>query len=74
MAPLIEDELMKKKERICMQRAMAEEAIGKLKAIRQLFGAEDTDDACDIGMSDLKAWDDKFREFEAWVWGESPIA
>ncbi len=65
---------MKKKERICMQRAMAEEAIGKLKAIRQLFGAEDTDDACDTGMSELKAWDEKFREFEAWVWGESPIA
>ncbi|BBT80437.1 hypothetical protein WP8S18E11_21030 [Aeromonas veronii] len=58
-----------------MQRAMAEEAIGKLKAIRQMFGAEDTDDACDAaGMSDLKAWDEKLREFEAWVWDESPIA
>lgn len=66
---------MKKKERVCMQRAMAEEAIGKLKAIRQLFGAEDTLDACDTaGMSDLKAWDEKLREFEAWVWDESPIA
>lgn len=57
-----------------MQRAMAEEALGKLKAIRQLFGAEDTDDACDTGMSDLKAWDEKFWEFEAWVWDQSPIA
>lgn len=65
---------MKQKERIAMQRAMAEEAIGKLKAIRQLFGAEDADDACDAGMSDLKEWDKKLREFEAWVWNESPIA
>ncbi|MFW2328981.1 hypothetical protein [Aeromonas allosaccharophila] len=66
---------MKKKERICMQRAMAEEAIGKLKAIRQMFGAEDTDDACDAaGMNDFKAWDEKLKEFEAWVWDESPIA
>ncbi|WP_421195294.1 hypothetical protein [Aeromonas jandaei] len=66
---------MKRKERICKQRAMAEEAIGKLKAIRQLFGAEDTDDACDsTGMSDLKAWSEKLKEFEDWVWDESPIA
>ena len=54
---------------------MAEEAIGKLKAIRQLFGAEDTDDACDsTGMSDLKAWEEKLKEFETWLWDESPIA
>lgn len=66
---------MKKKERICMQRAMAEEAIGKLKAIRQMFGAEDSDDVFNAaGMSDFKAWDEKLREFEAWVWDESPIA
>lgn len=58
-----------------MQRAMAEEAIGKLKAIRQLFGAEDTDDSCDAtGMSDLKAWNEKLKDFEDWLWGESPIA
>lgn len=63
---------MKQKERVALQRAMAEEALGKLKAIRQLFGAEDSADADD--MSDLKAWDKKFREFEAWVWNESPIA
>jgi len=63
---------MKQKERVAMQRAMAEEALGKLKAIRQLFGAEDSADADD--MSDLNAWDKKFREFEAWVWDESPIA
>ena len=63
---------MKQKERVALQRAMAEEAIGKLKAIRQLFGAEDSADADD--MSDLNAWDKKFREFETWVWDESPIA
>ncbi|MGY3961444.1 DUF6835 domain-containing protein [Aeromonas popoffii] len=73
MAPLIEEEFVKQKERIAMQRAMAEEAIGKLKAIRQLFGAE-VGDACDAGISDLEAWDKKLREFEAWVWDESPIA
>ncbi|GAA0428584.1 hypothetical protein [Aeromonas salmonicida] len=72
MAPLIEEDFVKQKERIAMQRAMAEEALGKLKAIRQLFGAEDSADADD--MSDLNAWDKKFREFEAWVWDESPIA
>ncbi len=55
-----------------MQRAMAEEAIGKLKAIRQLFGAEASADSSD--MRDLEAWDKRIKELEAWIWGESPIA
>jgi len=60
------------RERIAMQRAMAEEAIGKLKAIRQLFGAESSADSSD--MRDLEAWDKRIKELEAWIWGESPIA
>ena len=55
-----------------MQRAMAEEAIGKLKAIRQLFGAEVSADSNDT--RDLEAWDKRIRELEDWIWGESPIA
>ncbi|WP_323902497.1 DUF6835 domain-containing protein [Aeromonas caviae] len=63
---------MTQRERIAMQRAMAEEAIGKLKAIRQLFGAEASADSSD--MRDLEAWDKRIKELEAWIWGESPIA
>lgn len=63
---------MTQRERIAMQRAMAEEAIGKLKAIRQLFGAESSADSSD--MRDLEAWDKRIKELEAWIWGESPIA
>lgn len=55
-----------------MQRAMAEEAIGKLKAIRQLCGAEDNADGSD--MSEVDAWGKRIDELEAWIWGESPIA
>jgi len=55
-----------------MQRALAEEALGKLKAIRQLFGAEESADSGD--MRDLKAWDKRIVELEGWIWGESPIA
>ncbi|MCS6257483.1 hypothetical protein G3456_22105 [Shewanella baltica] len=55
-----------------MQRALAEEAIGKLKAIRQLFGAEESADSDDT--SGLDAWDSKINELADWIWSESPIA
>ncbi|MGL5994742.1 MAG: hypothetical protein ACRCZ8_14680 [Aeromonas sobria] len=64
--------MMKQKARIAMQRALAEEAIGKLKAIRQLFGAEESTDSNDT--SDLDAWDSKIDELTDWIWSESPIA
>lgn len=64
--------MMKQKARIAMQRALAEEAIGKLKAIRQLFGAEESADSDDT--SDLDAWDSKIDELADWIWSESPIA
>ena len=63
---------MKQRQRIAMQRALAEEALGKLRAARQLFGVEDSADGDD--RRDLEAWDARIKEFEAWLWGESPIA
>jgi hypothetical protein len=63
---------MQQRQRIAMQRALAEEALGKLKAARQLFGIEDSADSDD--RRDLEAWDARIKEFEAWLWGESPIA
>lgn len=68
---------MKQKERIAMQRALAEEALGKLRAISQLFGAED--ESCNAAIelrdtADYKAWAKKVGELSEWIWGESPIA
>lgn len=65
------------KERIAMQRALAEEALGKMRAISQLFGAEDK--SCDAAIelrdaADCEAWVKKVDELSAWIWGESPIA
>ena len=63
---------MKQKQRIAMQRVLAEEALGKLKAVRQLFGAEDP--VGGDGHQHLKIWEAKIKELEDWLWGESPIA
>ncbi|AAN55697.1 hypothetical protein HRJ35_14915 [Shewanella oneidensis MR-1] len=64
--------MMTKKERIAIQRSMAEEALGKLKAIRQLCGAEDSSDSSD--MQEVEIWTNRIKELEDWLWGESPIA
>ena len=63
---------MKQKQRIAMQRVLAEEALGKLKAVRQLFGVEDSASSDDC--QHLRFWEAKIKELEDWLWGESPIA
>lgn len=66
---------MDKRQRQAMQRVLACEALGKLKAATQLFGVEDGAVAGDEpGHSDFTRWEKKLAEFEAWLWDESPIA
>ena len=63
---------MDQRQRIAMQRALVEEAFGKLRAAEQLFGVEDRAVSCDT--IDYLDFHDKVEEFSAWVFGESPIA
>ena len=63
---------MKQKARIAIQRSLAEEALGKMRAISQLFGAEESADSDDV--SDLEKWESRIKELEDWLWSESPIA
>lgn len=57
-----------------MQRVLAREALGKLHAIGELFGIEDHDLAREQSAAAFNEWDKKLREFESWIWDESPIA
>lgn len=64
---------MDKRQRIAHQRALAEEALGKLRAASQLFGVEDgsvSDEHC----GEYRVWSIKIAELEEWIWNESPIA
>jgi hypothetical protein len=56
-----------------MQRAMAEEALGKLRAVSQLFGAEEEADR-HFTEGDYDTWRGTIADLENWVWGVSPIA
>lgn len=63
---------MTRRERICQQRAMAREAIGKLRAIEELFGAEDRlSDESGLGW---EAFSQKVSELESWIFDEGPLA
>ena len=62
---------MTQKQRIAMQRALVREALGKLNAAAELFGAEEHPAGPDLGYS---AFDAKVREFEEWAFSESGIA
>lgn len=62
---------MTQRERIAQQRALAEEALGKFKAISQLFGAEEGWDGRDTGLSE---WQIRVKEWEEWIFNASPIA
>ena len=63
---------MDQRQRIAAQRAMAREAIGKLRAVLELFGTEDGAVAGDDpGYEDFLA---RVDEIEDWVFGESAIA
>ena len=64
---------MTQRERIATQRAMAQEALGKLKAVAEFFGVEES--ASDRqGGNDLEKWTAKISALEAWIFDESPIA
>lgn len=66
---------MDKRQRIAMQRAMAQEALGKLRAAAELFAAEDGAVAGDPEHEDdLERWNGKIANLENWLWGASPIA
>lgn len=64
---------MTRRERICQQRAMAREAIGKLRAIEELFGAEE-DHVSDESGLEWEAFDQKVTELESWIFDEGPLA
>lgn len=65
---------MDKRQRVSMQRALVREALGKLHAATEFFGTEDGAVAGGDGMGEFEVWQAKLEEFEAWVFGESPIA
>lgn len=66
---------MDKRQRIAAQRALVQEALGKLKAATELFGVEDNAVAGDEpGYGEFMIWQNKLAEFERWIWDESPIA
>ena len=63
---------MNMKQRIVMQRAKAQEALGILRGISELFGAEDS--GVGIGPDDLDCWKAKVQDFDNWIFAVSPIA
>lgn len=64
---------MNRRERICQQRAMAREAIGKLRAIEELFGAEESRLTDENGL-EWEAFSQKVDELETWIFDEGPLA
>lgn len=69
---------MNQKQRIATQRSLTQEALGKLRAASELFSVEDECDAHTEAhrraADDYARFDEKVREFEEWLWNESPIA
>lgn len=66
---------MNQKQRIVQQRVLLAEAIGKLRAIDELFGAEDFHPSqTGREMGPLNGWQEGRKRFEAWAYDESPIA
>ena len=67
--------MMDRRQRIAAQRALTQEALGKLRAAAELFGTEDHTVAGDTdGRDDLERWQGRVADFENWVWGASPVA
>lgn len=62
---------MTKKERIALQRVMAREALGKLMAISELFGAEDNPIPERYAVEN---WQARVKDFEAWIFNYSDLA
>lgn len=55
-----------------MQRVLVREAIGKLRAAEELFGAEDNRSGST--HADYEAFRERVNDFQAWVFEESSIA
>jgi hypothetical protein len=66
--------MMDQRERTAMQRVLAHEAIGKLRAVGEWFGVDDASALRDPSGGDLAEWQRKIDELERWIWDESPIA
>jgi len=69
---------MNSKQCNAMQRAIAREALGRLRSIGEWFGTEDettiSSDYAAERMQAWMAWDDRVSEFERWIFDESPLA
>jgi hypothetical protein len=65
---------MDQRQRIATQRALAHEAIGKLRAVSEWFGVDDASAMITPRGEDLAEWQRKIDELERWIWDESPIA
>lgn len=65
---------MTRLQRIALQRAKVQEAIGLLKAVGEMFGTEDYGQAASDGAKDFEMWTRQCEDFENWVFSESPIA
>lgn len=63
---------MDQRQRTALQRQKAQEAIGLLKGVTELFGVEDNASA--DGEKQYAEWDAKVQEFEEWIFAASPIA
>ena len=63
-----------RRQRIAIQRAMAQEAIGKLKAIIEMFGVEEEASHTDKEREEFLAFSAKIASLEKWIFQNSPIA
>lgn len=63
---------MDSRQRIAMQRALVQEAIGKLRAAEELFGIEDGAVAGDDGG--YRGFSEKIDALEAWMFGDNALA
>jgi hypothetical protein len=64
---------MDQRQRTAMQRVLVQEALGKLNAVSELFGAEESAIAGDQS-EDLRLWEEAVERFRLWVFTASPIA
>lgn len=72
LLPVREKDRVDQKQRTALQRQKAQEAIGLLKGVSELFGVEDSASA--DGEKEYAEWDAKVKQFEAWIFDTSPIA
>lgn len=64
---------MDKRQRIAMQRAMVREAIGKLRAVEEMFAIED-EAVAGVDAADFEQFSNRVSELEEWVFTDSALA